>query len=322
MRNTKGPSNQSKVDQLVSVAVLKYRMGYSQAKIANMLGVSSMTVSRLLDAAIDHEIVKISIKTSIDSDEELSQELIAHYKLRDAVIVKNNACEDAIVSVAKATAYYLDLSICPGEILGIAAGRTLSQVMPYMTIPLIGRNKEQFEVVQLQGGYTAMGDRNPTNSIINFANRFGAKGHLLQHPMYVSSLELAKIIHEHEMDSLEALWGKCSILVCGVGTWGPHSIQREEHLLREQDFLELDKAQAIGDLFGRWFDANGRYVDCSCNHRLVSIPPHVQKNIPKRILVSSGAEKQQAIHILLKNSMMNILISDARTAKNLLDMVF
>ena len=192
--------------------------------------------------------------------------------------------------------------------------------MPYMTLPLIGRNKEQFEVVQLQGGYTVMGDRNPTNSIINFSNRFGAKGHLLQHPMYVSSLELAKIIYEHEMSSLEEMWGKCSILVSGVGTWGPHSIQREEHLLSERDFEELDKCHVVGDLFGRWFDGNGKYVDCSCNHRLVSIPPHVQKNIPKRILVSSGAEKLQAIHILLNNSMMNILISDERSAKNLLDM--
>ncbi len=319
MSNTKRPSKQSKVDQLVSVAVLKYRMGYSHTKIANMLGVSSMTVSRLLDAAIDHGIVKISIKTSIDSDEELSQELKAHYKLHDAIIVKNSSYEDAIVSVAKATAYYLDLSICPGDVLGIAAGRTLSQVMPYMTIPLIGRNREQFEVVQLQGGYTAMGDRNPTNSIINFANRFGVKGHLLQHSMYVSSLELAKIIYEHEMDSLEAMWGKCSIVVCGVGTWGPHSIQREEHLLREQDFVELDKAHAVGDLFGRWFDEDGNYIDCSCNHRLVSIPPHVQKNVPKRILVSSGIEKLKAIHVLLKNSMMNVLISDVLTAKKLLE---
>jgi DNA-binding transcriptional regulator LsrR (DeoR family) len=319
MSAMKRPSKQSKVDQLASVAVLKYKMGYSQAKIASMLGVSTMTISRMLDAAIDHGIVKISIKTSIDSDEELSQELIARFSLKDALIVKNSPYEDAITSVAKATAYYLDLSICPGDVLGIAAGRTLSQVMPYMTVPLIGRSKEQFEVVQLQGGYAAMGDRNPTNSIINFANRFGVKGHLLQHPMYVSSMELAKIIHEHEMASLEEMWKKCSILVSGVGTWGPHSIQREERLLSEKDFAELDQAHVVGDLFGRWFDAEGNYVDCSCNHRLVSIPPRVQKNIPKRILVSSGVERLQAIHVLLKHSMLNIFISDERTAKTLLD---
>jgi DNA-binding transcriptional regulator LsrR (DeoR family) len=319
MSNVKRPNKQSKVDQLVSVAVLKYRMGYSQAKIASMLGVSSMTVSRLLDTAIDQGIVKISIKTPIDSDENLSRELIARYKLRDAIIVKNNAYEDAIVSVAKATAYYLDLSICPGDVLGIAGGRTIARVMPYMTLPFIGRNKDQFEVVQLQGGYTVMGDRNPTNSIINFANRFGAKGHLLQHPMYVSSLELAEIIHEHDMTALEEMWARCSILVSGVGIWGPHSIQREEHLLSESDFEELDTCHVVGDLFGRWFDAEGKYVECSCNRRLVSIPPHIQKSIPKRILVSSGVEKLQAVFLMLKNSIMNILISDELTAKSLLD---
>jgi deoxyribonucleoside regulator len=319
MSNTQKTGKQSMTDQLVSVAVLKYKMGYSQARIASMLGVSSMTVSRLLDAAIDHGIVKISVKTPVDSDEELSNKIVTRYKLRDALIVKNNTYEDAITSVAKATAFYLDLSICSSDVLGIAAGRTLARVMPYMTLPLIGRNKEQFEVVQLQGGYTAMGDRNPTNSIINFANRFGAKGHLLQHPMYESSLELAKMTYEHEMSSLEEMWGKCSILVSGVGTWGPHSIQREEHLLGEQDFDELGRCQVVGDLFGRWFDKNGQYVDCSCNKRLVSIPPHVQKKIPRRILVSSGSEKLQAIHVLLEHSMMNILISDELSAKSLLD---
>lgn len=315
----KKPSKQNRVDQLVAVSIMKYKMGYSQAKIASMLEVSPMTVSRMLDDAINEGIVKIFIKTSIDNDEELSQEMKEHYKLRDAIIVKSNAYENAISSVAKAAAYYLDLSICPGDVLGIAAGRTLSQVMPYMSIPLIGRNKEQFEVVQLQGGYAAMGDRNPTNSIVNFANRFGIKGHLLQHPMYVSSIELAKIIYEQDMDSLETMWRKCSILVCGVGIWGPHCIQREEHLLREQDFVELENGHAVGDLFGRWFDENGEYIDCSCNHRVVSITPHVQKNISRRILVSSGIEKLQAIHLLLKNSMMNIIISDQYTAKSLLD---
>lgn len=304
--------------QLVSVAVLKYKMGYSQAKIANMLGVSSMTVSRLLDSAIEHGIVTISVKTPIDTNEELSIKIKERYKLHDALIVKNNTYEDSITSVAKGTAFYLDLAICPGDVLGIAAGRTLSRVMPYMNLPLIGGNsKGQFEVIQLQGGYTAMGDRNPTNSIINFSNRFGAKGHLLQHPMYESSLEMAKMTYEHEMSLLEEMWSRCSILVSGVGTWGPHSIQREEGLLSEKDFKELEECQVVGDLFGRWFDSNGQYVNCSCNKRLVSIPPHVQKKVPKRILVSSGEEKLQAIHLLLKNSMMNILISDEISAKRL-----
>jgi|GEM_PF-818456 len=318
MSSREKPITRSKVDLLASVAVMKYKRGYSQAEIAAILGVSSMTVSRLLDEAVEQGIVKITIKTPIDGDEELSQGLIARYGLNDALIVRNSAYEEVVASVAKATAYYLDLSVCPGDVLGIAAGRTIARVIPHLTLPLIESDKDRFEVVQLQGGYAAMGERNPTNSIINFANRFGIKGHLLHYPMYVSTIELASIIQAHEMRSLEEMWGRCSMLVTGVGTWGPTCVQLEEHLLSDQDFAEFDRLRVVGDLFGRWFDENGDYVDCSCNKRLVSIPPGVQAKIPKRILVASGAEKLNAIHILLKRGMMNILISDDSSAKSLL----
>ncbi|QQO10689.1 sugar-binding transcriptional regulator [Breznakiella homolactica] len=314
----KKTNDSSKLDQLVTVSMLKYKLGYSQAQISKMLGVSTMTVSRMLDAAIDQGIVKISVKTSIDDDEELSQEIKAKYKLRDALIVRTNPYEDVVTRLAKATAFYLDLSICRGDVLGVAAGRTLSQVMPYMTLPAIGRDKQHFEVVQLQGGYTSMGDRNPTISIINFANRFGIEGHLLQHPMYASSPEAAKVIHEHYMADMEKLWKKCTLLVSGVGIWGPHCFQREEKLLGEDDLNELKEAGALGDLFGRWFDTNGNYLDCCCNQRVVSIPPRIQKFIPRRILVSYGEEKLQAIDVVLAHGMMNIFISDEDTAKQLL----
>ncbi len=313
-RKTEDPG---KLDQLVAVAVMKHKMGYSQASIAGVLGVSAMTISRMLDEAVDRGIVKISVRTPIESDEDLSEEIKERYGLMDAFVAKTSHYENMEQGVAKATAYYLDHSICPGDILGIAAGRTLSRVMPHMTLPLIGTNRDRFEVVQLQGGYTAMGDRNPTISIINFANRFGVRGHLLQHSMYASSAELAGIIREHDMDALEALWARCTILVCGIGIWGPQCIQREEKLLREEDFRELDAAGAVGDLFGRWFDARGQYIDCSCNRRVMSITPCVQERVPRKILVSSKPEKAEAIRVLLANRMMNILVADEETARYL-----
>ncbi len=308
----------SKIDQLATVAMLKYKMDYSQARIAEILGVSSMTVSRMLESAIDEGIVEITIKTTVDDDKELSRELKDRYKLHDALIVKNNLYEDEVTTVAKAAAFYLDLAICPGDVLGVSAGRTLSQLMPYMSLPLIGRNKDQFRVVQLQGGYAALGDRNPTLSIINFANRFGIKGQILQHPMYAPTMQSAKHIYEQYGEFLEKMWKKCTLLVCGVGIRGSGNLLQEEKLITEADLQELDEAEAVGDLFGRWFDANGREIACSCNRRLISVLPHLLQDIPRRILVASGEEKVLSIRVLLEKSMMNILISDEQTAKKLL----
>jgi DNA-binding transcriptional regulator LsrR (DeoR family) len=114
------------------------------------------------------------------------------------------------------------------------------------------------------------------------------------------------------------MWKKCTLLVCGVGIRGSGNLLQEEKLITEADLQELDEAEAVGDLFGRWFDANGREIACSCNRRLISVFPHLLQEIPRRILVASGEEKVRSIRVLLEKSMMNILISDEQTAKKLL----
>jgi DNA-binding transcriptional regulator LsrR (DeoR family) len=135
--------------------------------------------------------------------------------------------------------------------------------------------------------------------------------------MYALSKEAALATYEQYKEKFEMIWKKCTILLCGVGVRGPHCFQREEKLLSEEDLRELDDLEAVGDLYGRWFDLNGNYLACSPNQRVISILPEIQKLIPRRVLISFGKEKITAIDILLKNSMANILISDELTAKKL-----
>lgn len=300
------------------MSFLKYKLGYTHAKIAELFNVSEMTVSRMLKTAFDEGIVTISVNIPIDEEKGLSQQLKQKYGLRDVLIVKNNQYEDAITTVSKAVASYLDMVILPKDMMGLAAGRVMSQVLPLMNLPSIERNKEQFEVVQVQGGYPDLEIDNPTSTIVNFVNRFGIPGHLMMYPMYASSEDSARMLYLQNKEKFETLWKRCTILLTGVGILGQHDYQKENSLLNNEDVKELEEKKAVGVIFGRWFDADGNYLDCSANRKVMSITPDIQMTIPKRILVALGDERLAVINTLLKTKIINIFISDEKSAKELL----
>ena len=300
------------------MSFLKFKLGYTHAKIAELFNVSVMTVSRMLKTAIDEGIVTISVKIPIDEDEELSKQIKQKYELRDVLIVRNNQYEDAIYTVSKAAASYLDMVILPRDVMGLAAGRVLSHVLPLMNLPSIERNSNQFEVVQVQGGYPNIDAHHPTTTIGNFVNRFGIPGHFLLYPMYASSENSAKMIYKQNKDEFEILWKRCTILLTGVGVFGQDNFQREESLFNSQDIQEIESNGGVGVIFGRWFNSEGEYLDCTPNRKVISIKPSFQKKIPKRILVAFGDEKLTVINALLKTNISNIFISNEKTARDLL----
>lgn len=314
----KSDSILSRHDQLVTISFLKYKLGYPHAKIAELFNTSVMTVSRMLKSALDEGIVTISVKTSMDVDEDLSRQIKQKYSLRDVLIVKNNQYEDEVTTVSKAAASYLDMIMLPRDVMGLAAGKILSRVLPLMDLPSIDRNKDQFDVVQVQGGYPNLEAQNPTTTIVNFVNRLGIKGHLLLQPMYASSEESAQMIYKHNSENFEGIWKRCTLLLTGVGVYGQDYFQREESLLDNEDFKELENMGAIGVIYGRWFNSDGKYLDCTPNRKAISISPEIQKNVPKRILVAFGDEKLTVINTLLKTKIVNIFLSDEMTAKRLL----
>lgn len=314
----KSNSRLSRHDQLVTMSFLKYKLGYTQAKIAELFNVSEMTVSRMLKTAFDEGIITVSVNIPIDEDKGLSQQIKQKYGLRDVLIVKNNQYEDAIATVSKAAASYLDMVILPRDMMGLAAGRVMSQVLPLMNLPSIERNKDQFEVVQVQGGYPDLKIDNPTSTIVNFVNRFGIPGHLMMYPMYASSEDSARMLYLQNKDEFENLWKRCTILLTGVGILGQHDYQKEDSLLNDEDIKELEEKKAAGVIFGRWFDADGNYLDCSANRKVMSITPDIQTTIPKRILVAFDDERLAVINTMLKTKIINIFISDEKSARELL----
>ena len=75
-------------DDVTSVARLYYLDGLGQQEIAGMIGVSRSTVSRLLTAARDRGIVRISVDPYDPRDAALERRLSDRFELRHAVVIR------------------------------------------------------------------------------------------------------------------------------------------------------------------------------------------------------------------------------------------
>ena len=59
-------------------------------------------------------------------------------------------------------------------------------------------------------------------------------------------------------------------------------------------------------------------MDCSSNKKIFAIPFEIAKDVPLKIAVSSGEDRIPVIQAALKTGLLDVLITDSRTAKKLL----
>lgn len=310
-------ANDAKMRQLQMVSIMKYKLGMSNVDIAKKLGVSAMSISRFLDSALECGIVKISVQTPIEEDEELEKKLQKKYGLRDAIVVTGDLGSDPLSATTTAAAEYLDLILTNSDVLGIAAGKTIGKVIPKMRLTSV-TDCSKFKVVQLMGGNYYAGKSNPSSMISGFASRFGANGFLLQQPLYAKTEDQFIVAKESLWPTFVQQWKSCTAAVLALGTISPAILNDSEGMFDENDYREIVSKNAVGRVFGHWIDADGNVLDCSCNRRIFSIPIEVAKSIPIRVGITSGIKKAEVLKAALKANLINVIVSDSKTIKFIL----
>lgn len=299
--------NREKEDSLIEVALLKYRMNLSQAEIANELNISTMQVSRMLEKARQVGIIKIEVDTGISTDSVLEAKLKERYGLDCAVVVNPANALDPMDVLARAGAMHIDLLVKPGSVIGIAGGRTVMRIIPHLCLPLIKRDSS-FEVVQLTGGTLNANVGNPNVLLNEFASRFNAKGYFLNTPIYAPQANLHNYLSAGSFEKIYELWRRCGVCVGSVGAVGKDFIFYEEGTISDEQMDEAVQKGAVGNAFGRWFDANGDYVDCELNKMVISLPTDLLQKISHRVLVCGAYDRLPAVRAVLKKKIYNTCI--------------
>jgi deoxyribonucleoside regulator len=300
------------------VAIMKYKFDYSQKEIAKKLDISQMTVSRLIDRARKIGIVQVSVLTPIENVWDMEKQLENRFSLKKAIVFRNRYNEDPVQLVGRAAAEYLDFLIGPDDMLGVSAGRTLAQVIPHLRLPM-RKEGHTPTVVQLEGGFTTSESFNPVSILQQFVSQSGVKGYFFNLPIYAKTIEAHEAVNAHMiLDPMINRWKKIDIALAAVGNPGEESIYRISGVLEKEEMEELIQKGAVGSIYARWYNIKGEFIDSDVNKRVFGIPLEIARNIPKRILITAGTHKIQAIKGGLNTHLCDIILTEETTAAKLL----
>ncbi len=306
--------------QLSQIAIMHFENGLSQQEIANLLGFSKMTVSRMLQKAKDQDIVQTQVLLPFELDRKLEEKVKKEFGLQRAWVIKNEKpgsdIGDTRLRVTKAAAFILNTDPPSNSTIGIGIGRTIGQVVKHF-VPM---KTENIHVVQLMGGLPDVTKENPFTIIQETCRKWDAAGTFLTsfataenkeaRDSFFQNTDTGKMIYD--------LWEKCDKAIFGVGTIEKGTLLSPQ-LVGSDEIADLKKLKAIGDILGHCFNAEGQFVKSGLEDRLVSIPIELLLKINERRAIAIGQYKVAALLGALRSGVINELFTDDFTASHLLE---
>ncbi|CAM5271475.1 hypothetical protein SVIOM342S_02417 [Streptomyces violaceorubidus] len=176
--------------QAAAMARRFYLEGKSKIQIAEEFGVSRFKVARVLETALERDLVKIEIRVPAELDAERSDALRARYGLRHAVVVESPADAEETPdpeNLGEVAADLLGELVNEGDVLGLAWGRsTIHMAAALDRLP-------PCTVVQLTGVYDAgTAERGSVEAVRRAAQVSGGDAHPIYAPMLLPDAATAQ----------------------------------------------------------------------------------------------------------------------------------
>ncbi len=315
-------TTQEELRLMAKIAYLYHKQNLKQSEIAEQLDLSQATVSRILNRAIDEEIVRITVNIPTGVYSGLEEELCSKYGLKSAIVVhcEDESDEAVFHYLGSAAAYYVETTIGKNEVVGLSSWSStlLGMVNSMHRLPKASKAK----VVQMLGG---MG--NPSAKI--YAARITEQfADLVQGtPIYLPAPGLAR--SEQVRDDLmtdpyvrEAfeLFDRITLAIVGIGSVEPSKLLASSGNIFSTDELNaLQEAGAVGDICLRFFDVDGADLNLPLDKRVVSIRLDQLAKAKRIVGVAGGRRKLKAVRGALNGKHINVLITDHISAMALME---
>jgi deoxyribonucleoside regulator len=306
-------------------ATLYYLDGLTQAEIASRLGVSRPTAGRLIARAKAKGLVRIEVVVPQDMRDDLhadeERELEQRYGLTEAVVAGHGVDigapgrPAAFASVGRAAAALLMRRLAPNDVLGFTWGPEQVAVATALT-PGVASCRT---VVQLDGAMSTAAYQTGTEFILGrCADVLRANTIRLPAPLYADPSTVASMRSDSLISRTLEAGRRADIMLFGVGAVSTSTTLFEGSFLDTRMLDELISLGAVGEIGGRFFDADGTPVDTELQQRAVSVPLEDIRTCEKTILLSSGAAKHRATLGALRGKLARLLVCDIDCARWLL----
>ena len=328
MWHIKNGGNQMKSDRfLIKAAELYYRDGLSQQEIAQKLHTSRTSISRALIQARNEGYVQIRIQYPEQSNLGLERELEEKYGLTEALVAVPAYDQSSEQEVAFQAVDYILRVLKKNMVLGMTWGRAMHGFVEQLAKDerLRSLSFQNVKIVPFLGtpGVTQLDSWDATTYSNTLATKVGNLLHCasynLSAPMYVDGAkekeliegidEIAKVLHMAET---------ADIALIGIGSMQKDSSIIKAGIRTEEEYKELMKKGAVGEIVGRIYDKNGQTVDENLRRKMIGISLDKIAKIPVRVGMSYGKDKIEAIKGAISGGLVNVLVTDVPTAELLL----
>lgn len=291
--------------------------------IANNMGVSRSTVSRLLKQAREQGIVRISVVEPTRAEERLAQQVSDLFDVSATVVPVHRGVGE-VNRLSRVTAVAADLLtdvVTDGMRIGCAWGTTLASLVQQLE----PQPRTGVSVVQINGG------ANPRTSGIPYAGQIVAQ---LAQAFTAETILFPVPTFFDEPSTREAMWRERSIrpllsqqrsldlAVFGVGSVrGPVSSHvYVSGYLDDDDMAALVEQDVVGDVCTVFLRRDGSWADIDLNSRATGLTPDELRRISRRICVAAGVAKSAAVLGAMRAGVATDLVIDDALARALVRM--
>jgi DNA-binding transcriptional regulator LsrR (DeoR family) len=293
---------------LVKVSRLYYELGETQARIAELVGVTRPQVSRLLKEARGQGVVEIRIVDRTELASPAADVLRDRFELQAVHLAPSLAgsADLARRRVGRLAAQVLAGAVRDGMVVGIGDGSAVSATADALD-PL--PSPVDATIVPLCGGYWHSGaGREPFRRV---ADALGAGIHGLLAPGLLDDAATRDALRAHAgVRTVAELWDGLDLALFGIG--GP---AWSEATVGPVTLRELEAGHAIGEVLIAPFDIDGRFVGESLRARSIAFDARQLPRVPVTIGVAEGAAKVAPLVGALRAGLLKILVTDVRTAE-------
>jgi DNA-binding transcriptional regulator LsrR (DeoR family) len=303
---------------LTKICYLYYKEGQTQEEISSVFGLSRFKISRLLKKARGTGLVSIQINLPADDLTEIEVKLAKKFHLKQSIVVKVNEFDDKTpaLQIGEAGALYLSNIIHRCNILGVAWGRSLSYVVhnirPVEVKGLI--------VVQITGGMGAIEGTDAIALTMAFAQKLSAKAYIIQAPVIVRDrANRDAFLKEKQVREASEIARKADVAIFGIGLPSEDGLLSRAGFLTKKNSAALEKAGAVGAICGRFFDIDGLPCRNELDDRIIGLNLDEFRKIQHKVAIAFTPRKVKAILAAMRGRYLDVLITDEKTALDLLN---